>query len=149
MIRIFVFLLFATMTLPSVSSESDIFTSLTDTWGESVEDCRTNPHHISFEPVDDGMIMRLEYETVGAATPGDVRESFVYDVKGYNEHVIVAQLRGENRMDIRGDPVEWRLILFNKNAFCWHREDWEAEQCTVPRVRCEAAFALEGSDEGE
>jgi hypothetical protein len=49
---------------------------------------------------------------------------------------IVLQYEGETRLDDKGKPVRWRLLMTDRDTFYWNREDWADGGVTAPSHRC-------------
>jgi hypothetical protein len=46
---------------------------------------------------------------------------------------------GETRLDARGKPVVWDLLMPDRDTFYWHRADWPAGSVAAPSRRCPKA----------
>lgn len=111
------------------------FSGIAGTWGEDAADCQSNPHTISFSPKGD--VMNLRYLEGGTADGESMHEQFSYRVLGTISTGLHLALDGESRKDSSGNTVTWELRQIDKDSYCWWRSDWTAEECTVPRIRCE------------
>ena len=69
---------------------------------------------------------------------GDIGPA-VYDLTFMSDTTFVAEIEGEERLAETGMPVHGQLVLYQSDAFCWHRMDWPPGSCTKPQVRCSAA----------
>ena len=49
------------------------------------------------------------------------------------------QYEGETRLDARGKPVVWDLLMPDRDTFYWHRADCPAGSGTAPSRRCTKA----------
>jgi hypothetical protein len=49
---------------------------------------------------------------------------------------IVLRYEGEERLDSKGRPIVWHLLMTDRNTFYWHREDWADGVTTPPSHRC-------------
>jgi hypothetical protein len=49
---------------------------------------------------------------------------------------IVLQYEGETRLDDKGQPVVWHLLMTDRDTFYWHRQDWPNGNVTRPSHRC-------------
>jgi hypothetical protein len=49
---------------------------------------------------------------------------------------IVLQYEGEKRLDDKGKPVVWHLLMTDRDTFYWHRADWPNGGTTEPSHRC-------------
>jgi len=43
---------------------------------------------------------------------------------------------GEKRLDEKGRPVVWDLVMLNENEYVWHRLDWRPGELTSRIHRC-------------
>ena len=82
--------------------------------------------------------MIISYPDKGYAGDSDVREDFVYSIYEFTDTMIRAQLEDESRLDNSGKPIVWQLHLIDENSYCWSRDDWPADSCTPPRLRCDS-----------
>jgi hypothetical protein len=118
---------------PSVPTAS--LGDIAGTWGEDMADCQSNPHRISFS--SQGDVMHVRYPEGGTADGRSLQEQFSYKVLGRSPSGLQLALVGESRNDNSGNPVTWELRQNEKDSYCWWRSDWPANECTVPRTRCE------------
>jgi hypothetical protein len=57
---------------------------------------------------------------------------------GSDGRSIVIQYDGETRLDDKGKPVVWVLVMPDRETFLWHRVDWPFGAFTPPSRRCPA-----------
>ena len=61
-----------------------------------------------------------------------------YEVLDELQGTLRVRAIGEPRKTDSGDTVVWDLVMLKRDAFCWHRTDWKAGECTERLTRCEA-----------
>lgn len=49
---------------------------------------------------------------------------------------IMVQYEDETRLDDKGKPVRWMLLMPDRETFYWHRADWPTGAVTAPSHRC-------------
>jgi hypothetical protein len=116
------------------SQTSTVFEQLKGTWSEEHTNCQ-NPNVVSFD--DDRTMMLIEYAEVGWATETDSRKVFRYRILSTDHSAIRVQLENESRLDEKGKPVVWHIVVVDAETYCWGRDDWPQGACTPPRKRCE------------
>lgn len=108
---------------------------LTGQWGWNKEQCESNPATVSFS--SDGSILYWDTQKgmyLGDETKALTRIEYVISSQKYG--VLHTSIKGEDRLDDKGNPVKWDLVVQSKSTFCWHREDWPKGSCTTSMIRC-------------
>ena len=103
-------------------------------WSQGKNRCDDNPHSIEFS--DDGREMLLTRAHSTRNFAGAMVRTSRYDVLDVQDGVVRMKLRGEGRRTEEGELVVWDLRLLGPSAYCWHRTDWPAADCTNRVVRC-------------
>lgn len=111
-----------------------VFEQLVGNWDEEHPDFCKKPHVLSFD--DDKSTMTVEYSEVGWVTESDSRKVFRYRILSTNHSALRTQLDNEPRLDDRGTPVVWHIVVVDADTYCWGRDDWPEGACTPPRKRC-------------
>ena len=127
-------LLFGCAVDPTIDRPS-IFSTLTGKWDADNPPTCESYRAISFS--DDGKTMTATYPDTGYASEADARNKFDYEILDVSESWLRMALQNEQRLDADGKPVVWILKLVDENTFCWGRDDWQPDECTPPRFRCD------------
>ena len=102
--------------------------------------CEHHAIRISFEKAADGaLIYQSQHAGIDPLPDGEdgISRSKVDTVAIRGKSVaIVLQYDGEERLDDKGKPVRWWLIMPDRDTFYWHREDWAAGAVTAASHRC-------------
>lgn len=118
----------------SPQQRSSVFEQLVGNWDEEHPGFCKNPHALSFD--DSKSTMMVEYAEVGWVTKSDSRKMFRYRILGANHSSLRTQLENEPRLDDKGNPVVWHIVVVDADTYCWGRDDWPEGACTPPRRRC-------------
>jgi hypothetical protein len=109
-------------------------------WADGDSSCVKNPHTISFSA--DHRVMTLSYQASRTDSSGAEPESWEYEISEVSRHHVRGQIRGETRLDAKGSPVVWDLVLASPDVYYWHRADLPFFSVTRPVRRCLARFHL-------
>lgn len=112
----------------------DVASTLVGRWDDNQEDFCSNAHVISFDRRKKTML--VTYAEKGWATKDDSRQVFSYEILSADSSVFRVRMDGESRLDDKGNPVVWHVVLVDQDTYCWSRDDWPAGECTPPRKRC-------------
>jgi len=80
----------------------------------------------------------FSHSGLGRATESDIRQQFNYRVGAQRGNRLHLELENETRLDERGEPVTWDLVMLSSDEFCWSRSDWPEDGCTASVFRCES-----------
>jgi len=117
----------------SVPAGSDIRKTVAGrwTWVSDKKGC-ANAHIIAFS--DDGKIMTIVQPSHDIAGQ---EITTTYDVKALDQSMVRGAIRGERRLDDKGKPVVWDLVLTGPDEYRWRRTDWSSPWGYTGRVvRC-------------
>lgn len=118
-------LLFSGCTTTPSAEQFDAFEVLDAKWGyrHGRDTCTENPYTISFSPERDEMYISFRKPT--KRYDGKWVRKLTYEVVGQNpEGLLIVRLHGETRV-IHGDPVVFRIRIFDGNRFYWEETDLE------------------------
>ena len=96
--------------------------------------CDQTPLKITLSRLDNRIIYESNLAGDDFIERSDV--SPVSDGAGGYAPCILLQYEGEDRLTEAGEPVQWRLIMTDRDTFYWQRADWDFSMFTAPRVRC-------------
>lgn len=118
----------------SVPAGTSIFETVDGTWDwEGAEGfCEKNPHTITFSA--DSSIMYLTGRQPWSDK--DTSRVAVYDLVEHTQNRIQGKIRGETRLDAKGQPVVWDLILTSQDSYQWHQVGWPRYARTKTVRRC-------------
>ena len=85
----------------------------------------------------DRQSISFSHSGLGQATESDIRRQFNYRVGAQRGNRLYLELENETRLDERGEPVTWDLVMLSSDEFCWSRSDWLEDGCTATVFRCE------------
>lgn len=111
--------------------------ALSGTWGWTKDDtrsCAVNPHTLAFSA--DRRFLVLRHRAPVKTYDGSQRIEAYYRVLQTNRNAVTVLLEGETRQQRDGRPVSFELRFLSDTAYCWHRTDKSARQCSAPVVRC-------------
>lgn len=119
-------------TLPS--ADKSMIEALSGYWDEaSNASCSANYHTITFSDA----VLKIKFVEKGYISEGDDgRQIMKYNILSENEEFLRVELVGETRLDDNGRPVVWHIKPLSADQYCWGRDDWAENACTVPRYRC-------------
>jgi hypothetical protein len=129
---------------PRLFSSDEIISTLPGRWEYPVPEgvgeeasvrCDKFAERIWFERDDKGeLIYHSQYEE-----PGSERSVSRVGVSRFpfpERPTIRLQYQGETRLDDKGKPVAWEVIMVERDTFYWHRVDWPPGATTPPVRRC-------------
>ena len=102
-------------------------------WDGAEGFCERNPHTITFSP--DSSIMYLTGRLPWSKE--DTSRVAVYDLSEHTQNRIRGKIRGETRLDAKGQPVVWDLILASRDSYQWHQVGWPSLSRTKAVRRCD------------
>lgn len=134
-----VFNQFNKSTAPTVQPVSDVYGSLEKgRWGWAIPtmvgSCSTNPHTIQFQNNNTEAVLHFKSKIYSA--DGSVTNTALYKIIEKNGNRITMRIVGEKRLDEKGRPVVWDLVMLNENEYVWHRLDWRPGELTSRVHRC-------------
>jgi hypothetical protein len=99
--------------------------------------CEQLGMRVSFETGPDKKVVYVS-QHVGKEVlpPGESGVSRSKVEVGPNGLSIILQYEGEDRLDKKGNPVRWHLLMPDRDSFYWHREDWLNGGVTAISRRC-------------
>jgi hypothetical protein len=104
-------------------------------WHETANSsCDANYHKVTVED----SFLNIQYIDRGYVSNEDKvgRQVFVYDILESFDNELKVRLKDETRKDSEGNEVIWFLKSIGSNQYCWRRDDWDKNDCTMPRYRC-------------
>jgi hypothetical protein len=126
---------------------ADIIKVLPDVWAMGMQkppsteltfDCKADALHIRIERGGSGKHIYISEfrDTDGKVYASRSTVRYVSNLPAFGMGGIVLQYDDEDRLDDKGRPVQWVLLMPDKDKFYWHRVDWRAERATAPSRRC-------------
>lgn len=104
-------------------------------WGWAIPEsdlaCENNPHSIKFRNNFTEIILKFDNKINSA--DATVSDTVQYKLISKNGNRITMKMVGEKRIDDKGQPVIWDLVMLNKQEYAWHRHDWKPGALT-PRI---------------
>jgi hypothetical protein len=104
-------------------------------WGwEGLDECTKSP--VRFRFTEEATRMHVSHLTEAPDGSKQLpRVETSYTVLGGSSNRLHVRKDGDGQDDA-GQPLTWELVLFEENAFCWHRSDWTPGGCTKAVRRC-------------
>jgi hypothetical protein len=62
---------------------------------------------------------------------------YIYDILSISDQSIFTSIQDEKRLDDKGNPVKWHLMLVDNNSFYWRRDDWDLNSGTKHMILCQ------------
>ena len=124
-------------------SAADVLKSIEGRWAISDETdpdpeltfrCEQSAVNIWIEDAGDSFVYHSRHEDREDGDSSIVMMTPLQD--GSNAPWLLLQYDGVLRLTDDGEPVRWRLLMFDENNFVWSREDWELKGSTKIRTRC-------------
>jgi hypothetical protein len=130
---------------PQLFTGEEIISALPGRWqymdGKSDEttgmavSCEKFAERIWFERDEKGeLVYYSQYEAPGSEK--NVSRVGVSRFPFPERYTIRLQYEGEERLDDKGKPVAWEVIMTERDTFYWHRIDWPPGGTTAPVRRC-------------
>jgi hypothetical protein len=119
-----------------LEATSDIYNILEGQWEWRSDDktCATNPHNISFN--DNRTEMYINYIKSTDGFEEKPLTTARYEILDVDDLVLKMAIIGEVRKDAHDADVIWDLVLLSRAEYCWRRQDWDIDSCTVSNYRC-------------
>lgn len=136
---VFWFWLFGKFNEPAITPVANVYGALErGKWGwdlgESPVSCEQNPHVIRFREHRTEAV--IEFDKKIHSPDGAPTNSVLYKILDRSGNRITMRIVGEKRLDDKGQPVVWDLVLLNEEEYAWHRLDWPRGALTPHIVLC-------------
>lgn len=102
----------------------DIKTLARNTWAWDRGDDPCSGLKQRFEIAEDGKTMSIHHSEPIESANGTTTSVTDYVIEGATESTLNTFIPGETRVDDKGVPVKWDLVLVGRNRIAWHRADW-------------------------
>lgn len=91
-----------------------------------------------FEIAPDGKTMTIHHSEPIEMSDGSTTSLTNYVVEGGTARVLHTYIPDETRLDEKGAPVKWDLVLIARNRLAWRRADWPEDVTTGMLRPCAA-----------